>query len=103
MRLLILALVVGVASGSASAQVYVHGYTTKNGTYVAPHYRSSPDRNPYNNWSTVGNVNPYTGQLGTKNPYSSPATPSYNPYATYSNPYSAPAQPTPKCILSTPC
>ena len=52
----------------ASAQVYVQGYTTKNGTYVAPHYRSGPDGNPYNNWSTRGNVNPFTGQFGTRNP-----------------------------------
>jgi len=59
------------AATIASAQVYVHGYTTKSGTYVAPHYRSAPDSNPYNNWSTKGNVNPYTGAEGTKNPYSS--------------------------------
>lgn len=65
------------AATAASAQVYVHGYTTKNGTYVAPHYRSSPDGNVLNNWSTRGNVNPYTGQVGTRNPYSysSPYTP----------------------------
>lgn len=45
--------------------VSVRGYTRKDGTYVAPHHRSSPDGNFYNNWSTVGNVNPYTGQAGT--------------------------------------
>jgi hypothetical protein len=59
-----------VLATTASAQVYVHGYTTKSGTYVAPHYRSAPDGSPYNNWSTRGNVNPYTGQVGTRNPYS---------------------------------
>lgn len=48
--------------------VSVHGYTKSNGTYVAPHYRSAPDGNVYNNWSTVGNVNPYTGQPGRKLP-----------------------------------
>jgi hypothetical protein len=44
----------------------VRGYTTKHGTYVAPHYRS--DRNIYklDNWSTKGNYNPYTGKTGTK-------------------------------------
>ncbi|WCK57644.1 hypothetical protein PP175_26780 (plasmid) [Aneurinibacillus sp. Ricciae_BoGa-3] len=46
--------------------VHVKGYTRKDGTYVAPHYRSSPDGNFYNNWSTAGNVNPYTGKEGTK-------------------------------------
>ncbi|BAU37858.1 hypothetical protein APT_00776 [Acetobacter pasteurianus NBRC 101655] len=48
---------------------YVHGYFRKNGTYVSPHYQTNPDGNPYNNWSTRGNINPYTGKLGTKAPY----------------------------------
>ena len=47
---------------------YVRGYTRRDGTYVQPHYRSAPDGNVYNNWSTRGNVNPYTGQPGTVNP-----------------------------------
>ncbi|MEQ8628732.1 hypothetical protein [Ekhidna sp.] len=46
--------------------VYVKGYFRSNGTYVAPHYRSAPDGNFYNNWSTYGNINPYTGKEGTK-------------------------------------
>jgi len=48
------------------SDVYVRGYTRQNGTYVAPHYRSAPDGNPSNNWSTLGNSNPYTGAVGTK-------------------------------------
>lgn len=48
-------------------QVRVKGYSRKDGTYVQPHVRSNPDGNPFNNWSTKGNVNPYTGELGTKN------------------------------------
>jgi len=51
---------------SAYAVVRVRGYTGKDGTYVQPHYRSNPDGNFYNNWSTKGNVNPYTGKPGTK-------------------------------------
>lgn len=46
--------------------VYVRGYVRKDGTYVQPHMRSAPDGNFRNNWSTVGNVNPYTGAAGTK-------------------------------------
>ena len=38
--------------------------------------RSAPDNNIYNNYSTKPNINPYTGQTGTVNPYSQPA-PSY--------------------------
>jgi hypothetical protein len=56
---------------SASAQVHVKGYVTKNGTYVAPYVRSSPNSTTLDNYSTRGNVNPYTGKVGTRDPYSS--------------------------------
>lgn len=46
--------------------VYVHGYLRSDGSYVPPHYRSAPDGDRSNNWSTIGNLNPYTGELGTK-------------------------------------
>ena len=49
----------------ANADVYVRGYRRGNGTYVQPHYRSNPDGNRSNNWSSRGNVNPYTGVRGT--------------------------------------
>lgn len=57
-----------VATASASAQVHVRGYTKKDGTYVAPHMRSSPNSTTLDNYSTKGNVNPYTGEPGTKDP-----------------------------------
>lgn len=50
------------------AQVRVRGYYRKDGTYVRPHVRSSPDGNPYNNWSFPGNVNPYTGEVAAGDP-----------------------------------
>lgn len=53
----------------AGAQVRVRGYTRKDGTYVAPHYRSSPNRSRSDNYSARGNYNPYTGAKGTVNPY----------------------------------
>ncbi|PLR65987.1 hypothetical protein [Bacillus sp. UMB0893] len=75
--------------GSASqvyADVYVKGYFRNNGTYVQPHYRSNPDGLFSNNFSTFGNTNPYTGQLGTKR------YPEYNynssSYSNYLNPFS---------------
>jgi hypothetical protein len=62
---------------SYAADTYVRGYFRSNGTYVQPHYRSAPDGNPYNNYSTYPNVNPYTGQQGTRyrssDPYTSPS------------------------------
>lgn len=33
----------------------VKGYTKKDGTYVAPHYRSAPDSNRYNNYNSRSN------------------------------------------------
>ena len=51
------------------AQVYVRGYNRANGTYVGGHYRSSPNASKLDNYSTKGNINPYTGQKGTKNPF----------------------------------
>jgi hypothetical protein len=55
-------------ASSAFAQVHVNGYMKSNGTYVQPHMRSSPNSTTLDNYSTKGNVNPYTGQAGTKNP-----------------------------------
>jgi hypothetical protein len=52
---------------------YVHGYTRANGTYVQPYYRTAPNGTKLDNYSTIGNVNPYTGQAGTVDPYSEPA------------------------------
>lgn len=61
----ILALAAAV-SAPAFADEYVKGYTRSNGTYVAPHYRSSPNSVQYDNYSTRGNVNPYTGERGSQ-------------------------------------
>lgn len=84
---LIVALLVLVWTTGAIAQTRVRGYYRKNGTYVAPHYRSSPNSSRFDNWSTKGNVNPYTGQPGTRNPY--PAT-TYTPPTYYQRTYTAP-------------
>jgi hypothetical protein len=52
----------------AQRTVHVKGSTHKNGTYVAPHERTAPNRTRLDNWSTKGNVNPTNGKRGTKNP-----------------------------------
>src|SRR6266496_5206405 len=66
--LLTVAVLVLLASAGYTAlgAVHVSGYVRKDGTYVAPHYRSDPDGNFYNNWSTKGNVNPFNGQEGSR-------------------------------------
>lgn len=67
-------------TSSALADTFVNGHFRSDGTYVQPHYRSTPDGNFYNNWSTYGNVNPYTGQWGTRQ-YPSQSIPSYRSYS----------------------
>lgn len=57
-------------TNSVFADVYVEGYFRSDGTYVESHYRSAPDGEFNNNWSTEGNVNPYTGKEGTKQRHS---------------------------------
>ena len=49
-----------------NANTYVRGYYKSNGKYVKPHYRSSSNRTEKDNWSTKGNINPYTGKKGYK-------------------------------------
>ena len=64
----ILIMVISLFSASIFADVNVHGYTKKDGTYVQPHHRSNPNSNSNDNWSTKGNTNPHTGKKGTQNP-----------------------------------
>jgi len=80
----LVAVIAGLAwsSESQAADTYVRGYFRHSGTYVQPHFRSQPDGNFYNNYSTYPNVNPYTGHIGTHH------FPSYTPYR-----YSAPSYP----------
>lgn len=65
----LLVLLIGVFSTSLFADVYVKGHYRKNGTYVAPHYKSNPNGYKHDNWSTKGNRNPYTGEYGTQDAY----------------------------------
>ena len=73
---------------SGFSQTHVNGYYRSNGTYVAPHYRSTPNYTKADNWSTLGNVNPYTGALGTRT-YSDYNNSSY--YNSISSIYTSPS------------
>ncbi len=64
---LIATLMLFIIPSISLAAVSVKGHYKKNGTYVAPHYRSNPDSNPYNNYSYPGNTNPYTGKVAPGN------------------------------------
>lgn len=74
--------------------VYVQGYFRSDGTYVQPHYRSAPNSTTLDNWSTKGNINPYTGEAGTRDPYAGSSgsygvpnnSSGYSGYDAYGNP-----------------
>jgi hypothetical protein len=57
-------------SGAAMAGGHaVKGYIKNDGTYVAPSIATNPNGTKLDNYSTKGNVNPYTGKVGTVDPY----------------------------------
>lgn len=69
MKIIIFGVLVALTPTALWAADYVHGYTRSNGTYVEPHYKTSPNNSTFDNYSTKGNVNPYTGAAGTVDPY----------------------------------
>jgi hypothetical protein len=56
------------ATQSSASSHHVRGHISRKGNYVAPHHQTNPDHSKLNNWSTKGNVNPYTGKKGTVDP-----------------------------------
>ena len=82
------------ANSCAQTSTYVSGYTNSNGTYVQGYNRTTPNTTRNDNYSTVGNVNPYTGSYGTKpadryvptTTYSSYSTPTYHSISSYTTP-----------------
>ena len=70
MRGVILLAAALLAATAAEARTSsVRGSVRSNGTYVSSHYRTTPNRTRLDNFSTKGNLNPYTGRRGTKDPY----------------------------------
>src|SRR6266705_487542 len=59
----------GFALQAFAGDVHVRGHIRRDGAYVQPHWRSSPDSSYNNNWSTFPNFNPYTGHQGTRAPH----------------------------------
>ena len=83
--LAVLVLIFGFTEIGFARDVKVRGYYRKDGTYVAPHYRSAPNNTVRDNWSYKGNINPYTGKEGTNYYRDNPTSeyykePSYKPY-----------------------
>jgi hypothetical protein len=58
----------GAGSGSNPNSHYVQPYTRQDGTYVHGHQQTNPNNTQLDNYGTRGNVNPYTGEIGTRPP-----------------------------------
>lgn len=52
--------------------VWVNGYYRSNGTYVEGYYRTAPNHTNVDNFSTRGNINPYTSEPGWIKPDGQP-------------------------------
>jgi hypothetical protein len=78
MKKLILAGALAFAATAAQAQYLgtgsnpnshpVQGYTTSSDTYVQPHQQTNPNSTQTDNYGARGNVNPYSGAVGTRTP-----------------------------------
>lgn len=62
-------LTLGLVASAFAGTVKVKGYIKKNGTYVSPSYRTAPNSYKYDNYSTKGNYNPYSGKAGKARAY----------------------------------
>lgn len=103
MTLILAVLVAGslILAGNAVADDAVRGHIRRDGTIVQPHMRSDANQHRFDNYSSSGNSNPYTGQRGhDRNEFTNP--PAYNTgrqqqptYSdpVYSNPYRNPYEP----------
>lgn len=56
--------VLSIDAQTNSDHVRVKGYYRKDGTYVRSHYRTKSNQTVNDNFSTLGNFNPYTGEPG---------------------------------------
>jgi hypothetical protein len=82
--LLVIAFTVSIPAISFAQYQYVHPYVRSDGTFVQGHYRTEPNGTTWDNWSTRGNTNPFTGRQGYVDPYGQGSTNRQNPY---SDPY----------------
>lgn len=70
-----LLLIAALFSAQAFAyDVYTQGYQRADGRFVQGYERTAPNHDRFDNYSTRGNVNPYTGSYGTVNPNPQPSS-----------------------------
>jgi hypothetical protein len=77
MKKLVLAATLSLVATAAHAQYGIgsnpnthtsSGYTRSNGTYVPPYVATNPNGTQRDNFSNSGNVNPYSGAVGSRTP-----------------------------------
>src|SRR5689334_4858500 len=61
----------GGGGGHGGGSHSTSGYSRTNGTYVQSYHATNPNSTKLDNYSTRGNINPWTGKPGTKSPYGS--------------------------------
>lgn len=76
---------------ASMADRYTHSYVRSDGTYVSGYHSTSPNSTRNDNYSTRGNINPYTGTPGYHpRDYESSSSSSYRyqaPASTYTSRY----------------
>ena len=71
-----IALLLATGTTFAADQAF-KGYLRKDGTYVEPYHRTTPDNNLYDNYASQAYLHPWTGHRGTeRNEFSN--SPAYN-------------------------
>ena len=58
---LIAAIAISAASAFGQGYHYNNGYVDRNGVFHPGRYQTNPNNNPWDNWSTRGNYNPFHG------------------------------------------
>ncbi|MBI2094931.1 MAG: hypothetical protein HYT89_02050 [Candidatus Omnitrophica bacterium] len=86
--LFFLSLIVALSISDTALAEYVRGHYRKNGSYVSGYHRSNSNSTVTDNYSFKGNVNPYTGAIGTNYYRNSPSSPYFgsSPSRGWSNP-----------------
>ena len=68
-RIIAVAVLAVVTAPAFARDGAVKGSVRKDGAYVAPHHRTTPNSTRTDNYSSKPNVNPYTGKDGRVDPY----------------------------------
>lgn len=71
-HLMILLALAGASLSATAKDTYVSPHVTRDGRLVEGHFKSAPNSTKFDNYSTQGNVNPYTGKAGTNDPLALP-------------------------------